>query len=58
MLSTETRLKIHMLVETSESIEELKVLCRALIERDLAHQQLLAEHGIPSTLGGLIRAVN
>ena len=46
MLTSTHRLKLHMQVEQCESIEELKVLCRALIERELAYKEILKEAGI------------
>lgn len=53
MLSRALRLKIHMVVEQTDDIDQLKLLCRSLIERDLAYQELLEKHGIPSTVGEL-----
>ena len=37
---------MHMEVERCGSIKELKVLCRALIEREIAYQQILEKAGI------------
>jgi|GEM_PF-4182215 len=46
MLSYEQRLGLHWKVQRCQNLDELKELCRILIERDIAYQEALKARGI------------
>ena len=46
MNQLERRFKAHMQIEQCESIAELKLLCRYLIERDIAYKAVLHKAGL------------
>jgi len=52
-MDIEERLRLHSQVEQCTSIAQLRDLCRRLIERDIAYQEILKASGISSRTIGL-----